>query len=324
MTPLTSGVFHWLNFINEHMYKIVLNSNNQLQDAVATIGNFDGLHLGHQQLLQKLNIIASANNYKRILITFESLPQEYFCDIKGELRRSRLSLLRDKYFILKEKNLVDELIIIHFNSNIAKMSYDIFIEQILKSQLNIKHVVVGHDFRFGNLGLGNINSFAKHGVSSTEFAEYCLDNERISSSMLRQLASENKLFELHQYLGRNLHYTSRVIRGNQLGRTLGVPTINLSLGRNKPALWGIYTAYVYIDNIKYKAVASIGRNPTICDNGGYKLEAHLLDIDLDLYGKIARVELLSFLRNELKFANIDELISQMQQDLINTRKYFKM
>ena len=305
------------------MYRINLNQNNQTQYAIATIGNFDGLHLGHQKLLHKLTCLANENNYRRILITFESLPQEYFCDIRGDDRRSRLSLLRDKYSILKQQNLIDELIVLHFNANMAKMSHDDFIQNILKTRLNVKHVVVGHDFKFGHHGLGGIVSFAKHEILTTEFSEYCLNGDRVSSSMLRNLASENKLDELHKYLGRNLHYTSRVIYGNQLGRTLGVPTINLSLGRNKPALWGIYTAYVYIDKVRYNAVASIGRNPTISDNGGYKLEAHLLNVDLDLYGKIAHVELLSFLRNELKFPDLDSLVTQMNQDLINTKIYFQ-
>ena len=305
------------------MYRINLNPNNPTTNAVATIGNFDGLHLGHQKLLEILNTISINNNYRRILITFESLPQEYFCDIRSDERRTRLSLLRDKYVILKELNLVDELVVLHFNANMAKMSHDDFIQNILKDKLNIKHVVIGHDFRFGYSGLGNVNSFLSHNIATSEFAEYRINGLRISSSMLRDLASDNRLTELYNYLGRNLHYTSRIIHGNQLGRTLGFPTINLSLGRNRPALWGIYTAYVYIDGVRYDAVASIGRNPTISDNGAYKLEAHLLDIDMDLYGKIARVELLNFLRNELKFSDLDSLVTQMQQDLINTRIYFQ-
>ncbi len=306
------------------MYRVILNStNNQRQQVIATIGNFDGLHLGHQELLQTLNSIAKQNNYRRILITFESLPQEYFQDLRGIERPARLSLLRDKYIVLKEGDFVDELVVLHFNSSMAKMTPDEFIQQILIKKLNIRHVVVGHDFRFGNGGLGGINSFAETPITATEFAPHCVAGDRVSSSMLREFATQNKLSELHRYLGRNLHYTSRVIRGNQLGRTLGVPTINLSLGKNKPALWGIYTAYVYIDGVRYNAVASIGRNPTISENGVYKLEAHLLDIDLDLYGKIARVELLSFIRHELKFTDLDSLVKQMQQDLINTREYFQ-
>lgn len=119
-----------------------------------------------------------------------------------------------------------------------------------------------------------------------------------------------------------MHYTSRVIHGNHLGRKYGVPTINLCLGKNKPAVWGIYVAYVYIDGIRYNAIASIGKNPTISDLDGYKLEAHLFDIDLNLYGKVATVEILEFLREELKFDNLELLFKQIYTDLDNARQYF--
>ena len=187
------------------MYRVILNSTNnqQQQQAIATIGNFDGLHLGHQELLQTLNSIAKQNNYWRILITFESLPQEYFQDLRGIERSARLSLLRDKYIVLKEGNFVDELVVLHFNSSMAKMTPDEFIQQILINKLNIRHVVVGHDFRFGYGGLGDINSFAGTPIIATEFAPHCVAGDRVSSSMLREFATQNKLSELYRYLGHN-------------------------------------------------------------------------------------------------------------------------
>ncbi len=306
------------------MYKILLNPDTvNLDSAVVTVGNFDGLHLGHIELFKELNNVAKKYNYKRVAITFEPLPLEHFSDIKKEERLSRLSLLRDKFLLLKKNNLIDELIVLHFNSQIANLSPKAFIKEILLNKLNTSHVVIGHDFKFGKNGMGKINDFIKLGLEITLVEPFCINTERISSSIIRNLASKNDLTFIRNYLGHNLQYTSRVIHGKKLGRKLGVPTINLSLGRNKPALWGIYTAYIYIDNKRYNAVASIGKNPTVSDLDTYKLEGHLLDVDLDLYGKIATIEILGFIREELKFNDIDSLIRQMQKDLQQARAYFK-
>ena len=217
---------------------------------------------------------------------------------------------------------VDELIVIHFNSNIAKLSPKEFIQSILQEQLNTVKVVIGHDFRFGVGGAGSIDDLQKYGLDVEMVPPYCIDNKRVSSSLIREYASINDLKSVSKYLGRNLHYTSRVIHGNHLGRKFGVPTINLSLGHNKPALWGIYVAHVYIDGVRYQAVASIGKNPTVSKLDNYKLEAHLFDTDLDLYGKVATIEILAFLRNELKFNDLDLLFEQIHIDIKNSKLYF--
>ena len=306
------------------MYRIELVANQNLPEfAVATIGNFDGLHPGHLELLSKLTQIATNNNYRRIIITFEPLPLEYFADIKFERRLTRLSLLRDKVIILQQQNLADELVILRFNTNLANMSPKDFIQQVLQQQLGVKHVVVGHDFKFGKNGSGNIDDFTAQGINSTITPPYYIENERVSSSLIRHYATSNDLKMVAKYLGRNLHYTSHVIYGNQLGRKFGVPTINLGLNHNRPALWGIYTALVHIEERTYNSVASIGKNPTVSTQDIYKLEAHLLDQDLDLYGKIATVEILSFLREERKFDDMDSLVKQIYQDLQDARNYFR-
>jgi riboflavin kinase / FMN adenylyltransferase len=305
------------------MYRIKFSTNQELPKlAVATIGNFDGLHPGHLELLSNLKQIALDNNYRKVVITFEPLPLEYFADIKFEKRLTRLSLIRDKIIILRQQNLADELVILRFDASIANLSPQEFIQKVLQQQLDVKHVVIGHDFKFGKNGTGNINDFKAHGIESTVMEPYYIENERVSSSLIRHYATGNDLRMVAKYLGRNLHYTSHVIYGNQLGRKFGVPTINLGLNRNRPALWGIYTALVHIEGKTYNAVASIGKNPTVSIQDVYKLEAHLLDVDLDLYGKIATVEILSFMREERKFDDMDKLFKQIYQDLDDARRYF--
>ena len=305
------------------MYRIKLVANPDLSKfAVATIGNFDGLHLGHLELLSKLQQIATDNNYRKVVITFEPLPLEHFADLKFEKRLTRLSLVRDKVIILKQQNLTDELVILRFNQALANLRPKEFIQQILKQQLGVKHVVIGHDFKFGKNGSGTIDDFRDYGIKTTITPPYYIANERVSSSLIRHYATKNELKMVARYLGHNLHYTSRVVYGNQLGRKFGVPTINLALNHNRPALWGIYTAYVHIEGKIYNAVVSIGKNPTVSIQDIYKLEAHLLDVDLDLYGKIATIEILSFIREERKFDDIDSLFKQIYLDVQNAKNYF--
>jgi riboflavin kinase/FMN adenylyltransferase len=305
------------------MFRIIINKALSNSTAtVATIGNFDGLHLGHRQLFNQLNQVAIKCNYRRLAITFEPLPLEFFLDCKHQQRLHRLCLLRDKFYLFKTENLIDELVVLHFNSSIANLAPNQFIQNILKDKLNIQHVVVGHDFKFGKGGVGNIKDFSQNGISHSIIGPFMLNNERISSSIIREIAANNELDKVKLYLGRNLHYTARIIHGNKMGRKFGVPTINLTLGRNRPVVHGIYIANVYIENVRYNAVASIGKNPTTNALDVYKLEAHLLDVDLDLYGKIATVEILKFIREERKYDDLDSLFRQIHQDITDTRNYF--
>ncbi len=307
------------------MYRFRLNTTSEdINGSVATLGCFDGLHRGHMQLFTKLNEVAIQQAYHRIAITFEPTPFEFFSDCRGEIRVPRLSLLRDKFILLKELNLVDELVVLPFNAGLAKITAEQFTQSFLYAELNVRHMVVGHDFHFGNGGLGNVGNLDQVGIKVSVLPAYMEAGLRVSSSLIRELAKNNDLVGVQTYLGRNLRYTSRVVHGNKLGRTLGVPTINLGLGRSIPAIWGIYVAKVYIEGETYNAVASVGKNPTVMpQNNGYKLEAHLLDVDLDLYGKVATIEILSFLRPELKFDDLDTLMVQMQLDLEDARDYFR-
>ncbi|MBP9742592.1 MAG: riboflavin biosynthesis protein RibF [Burkholderiales bacterium] len=304
------------------MNRIVVNIPlNYVQKAVVAIGNFDGVHIGHQQLFAILNKIAARKNYRRIAITFEPLPREYFSDQKQQQRLPRLSLLRDKFYLLN--NLIDELIVVHFNSAIANLTPAQFIQNVLQRELNVAEAVFGHDFKFGKNGLGSSIDLIEHGIECTMVDPVVIKGMRVSSSIVRNFAHNNDLDSIRQYLGHNLHYTSRIVHGNKMGRKFGVPTINLTLGRNRLALWGIYVVNVYINNIRYNAVASIGKNPTTNDLDVFKLEAHLLDVDLNLYGKIATVEILEFVRKEQKFDDLASLFAQIHKDMDYAKNYFK-
>jgi riboflavin kinase/FMN adenylyltransferase len=305
------------------MFKILVNPNCvDRKKLIVTIGNFDGLHLGHQKIVQELNVIAKENNYKRTLITFEALPHEYFNDQADRDRFSRLSLLRDKYIVLKQQNLVDELIVIHFNATIANMPAETFINKILRQQLKVEHAIVGDDFKFGKDGLGNSDNLNQNNINCRTVNSITIDGKRISSSLIRVAANDNDLSLIQKLLGRNLHYTSRVVHGMKLGRKFGVPTINLTLGRVRLALCGVYIAYVYIDNVRYNAVASLGLNPTTSKHNSYKLEAHLLGVEMNLYGKIATIEIIKFIRNEEKYSDLNLLFERIFLDIKIANEYF--
>ena len=304
------------------MYRIQLNNHKLIigQNIVATIGNFDGIHHGHMELLRQLN--QQAPGAWRVVITFDVLPHEYFADQTGALRATRISLLRDKVCFLQESGLVDEVVVLHFNRALANLTAEQFIQRVLQQRLGISQMVVGHDFRFGYLAAGTIEDLQQHGINTFELAELKQDKVRVSSSLIRQLASKQQLELIRGYLGHNICYTSRIVRGNQLARTYAMPTINLNLAKIRPVLWGIYTSYTYIEGQRYPGVTNIGRNPTVSEGKVYKIETHLLDINLNLYGKIARVEILHYLRPELKFDDLDSLFKQMHQDMVTAREFF--
>jgi riboflavin kinase/FMN adenylyltransferase len=301
------------------MFEIKLKNNfYNNTDVVATIGNFDGIHLGHQELFKQMVTFAQSHKVKSVVITFEPLPKEF---IEADNNLLRLSLLRDKYNIVKTFA-IDSLVVMRFNSQLQKLAAKDFVQDILIKQLKIKYLFVGNDFRFGYQALGNIKLLQDLGINVVQSPEYKINNSRVSSSLIRSYAKDNKFTAVKLLLGRNIMYTSRVVYGNQLGRKYGVPTINLLLVNKVPILWGIYFAYVYIDNIRYNAVVSCGQNPTVTTTKNYKLEAHLLDVDLNLYGKIATIEILDFSRAELKFESLEQLFEQIHQDLQNARNYF--
>lgn len=311
-------------FVNEHMYRIQLSAEPKTseQKVIATIGNFDGLHLGHTELFGQLSQQAKLDKSWRMLITFDVLPHEYFADKSGVLRAPRIGLLRDKVAILEQSGLVDEVVILHFSKYMAKLRAQDFIDEILRNKLGVSEMIVGHDFRFGYMAEGTIRDLTSSGIRTTEFAELKHNQVRVSSSLIRELAAEQNIELIRSYLGHNIRYSSRVVKGNQLARKWNFPTINLNLYKIRPVLWGIYTSYVYIDGKRYLGVTNIGKNPTVSEGKVYKIETHLLDVDLDLYGKIATVEILHYLRPELKFEALEPLFKQMYKDLDDARDFF--
>jgi riboflavin kinase / FMN adenylyltransferase len=281
--------------------------------CVLTIGNFDGVHLGHCRVVQALVAKAKQLNCVSAVMVFEPQPQELFSPATAP---ARLSRLRDKYIQLKKLG-VDTLICINFNGKFAGYSAEYFIEQLLVKKLAVQHLIIGDDFRFGHKRQGDFTLLraagAKFGFSVTDTSTYKLAECRISSTEIRKALERDDLVAAQQMLGRPYSIVGRVFHGDKQGRTLGFPTANLLLKRRVTPVAGVFVVHVNTERTSYYGVANIGSRPTV--NGTkQQLEVHIFEFSGDLYGQTIEVVLLQKLRAERKFASMEELTAQISQD----------
>lgn len=290
--------------------------------CVATIGNFDGVHLGHQALLKHLQTVAKAKNLPLLVILFEPQPREYF---DRENAPPRLSNLREKLTVFRQLE-IDTVWCLPFNQTLSSLSADDFMQNILQQAINVQYLVVGQDFRFGHKRRGDYaylkqwadaNAIDMHSMANIE-----LKGARISSTRIR-LALMQGQFDLAQsLLGRRYCLSGTVVHGDKRGRTLGFPTANITLHRHKPALHGVFAVQVHgLADHPLPAVSNVGLRPTV-DGKRWLLEVHLLDFDQDIYQRKITVEFLKQLRQEIKFASLDALQQQLSQDIKQATTFF--
>ena len=289
------------------------------QGSVVCIGAFDGLHLGHRALVRHAVTRAQNLGVPAVALSFEPLPREYFA--KGA-PPPRLTLPRAKNEGLRALG-IDVLGLLRFDARLAAMSAEDFVHKVLVDRLSAYEVWVGPGFRFGRDRAGDIDMLRTLGRELGFFADaippVSFDGECVSSTRIRAALAAGDFTTASRLLGRPYAIGGRVVRGNQLGRTLGFPTANLRLGGRMPALSGIFAAWVHgIGTRPRQAVASCGTRPTV---GGREplLEAHLFDFDDDIYGRRIEVEFVARLRHEEKFADLPALVAQMQRDAAQAR-----
>jgi riboflavin kinase/FMN adenylyltransferase len=286
---------------------------------VVCIGAFDGLHLGHQHLLDDARAHADEAGLDLVVVSFEPLPREYFGKADPP---PRLLLPKQKYHALRRMG-VDFVGLLRFNQVLADTSAEAFISELLVKRLHARRVLVGPDFYFGKGRKGDLSllqQIGKHaGFEAIAVEPQVLSGQRISSSLVRADLLAGRLDDAAEKLGRPYAIEGRVVRGKQLGRTLGYPTANIRLQGKKPALMGIYATWIHgVGDVPVAGVSSLGTRPTV--NGREPLlEAHLFDFNGDLYGKTIRVEFVRKLRDEEKFDGLDALIVQMDQDAEQAR-----
>lgn len=292
------------------------------QGCVATIGNFDGVHLGHQQILAQLLAQARERGVKSTVMLFEPQPQEFFAP---ESAPPRLMTLRDKVRALADAG-VDQLLCCRFNDAFRSQTADEFVQNILVNGLGVEYLVVGDDFRFGAGREGDFSYLQKagreNGFEITDTPTCLVDGERVSSTRIRSALQDGKLDIAAQLLGRPYRISGRVRHGDKLGRQLNTPTANLAMRRVQSPVAGVYSVRVSGAGLKQApAVANVGTRPTVngTDN---RLEAHLLNFDGDLYGRYLEVEFLRYQRSELKFDGLDALKAAIQRDIDNAKLFF--
>ena len=304
------------------------NLRDHHQKCVATIGNFDGIHLGHQAIISQLKEIAGKHDLPTVIITFEPQPQEYF---SPENAPARLTRLREKIEAMG-RLAVDRLICLRFNSELASLSPRDFVKRLLIEGLDIRHLVVGDDFRFGKDRQGDYATLEKMADEfgyQLEHTNTCsFAGERISSTRIRQALANDDLNLARELLGRDYAISGRVVHGDKRGKSLGFPTANMELHRLHSPVAGVYVTRVHImrrrqgaDETIHPAVTSVGTRPMF-DGEGMRLETHILDFNESLYAKHIRVVFLKKLRAEDNFSNVDDLIKAIATDIENARQYF--
>ena len=292
------------------------------QRSVVTIGSFDGVHLGHQAILQQVKTTAARLGLPAVVMTFEPQPQEYF---SGEKAPARLMRLREKIDALLEFG-IDHIVCLQFNRVLRNLSASEFIDQVLVDGLAIRHLIVGDDVRLGRDRSGDFKMLAEFGmrgdieVQDTKTLE--IDNKRVSSTRVRDFLQQADFGRARQLLGRPFSIKGRVVYGQQLGRTLGFPTANVQLNRYSAPLTGVYAVLVNINGVRYQGAANVGIRPTVGDLVKPILEVHLLDFTGDLYGQRIDVEFMHKIRNEAKFTTLDKLVQNIKQDVKQIRAWF--
>lgn len=292
------------------------------------IGNFDGVHLGHQALLARLRDAATRLGLEAAVMTFEPHPRAFFAQMMGDLSKAptRIANLRDNMTSLQTAG-VDRVIVEHFNAHFASLSPQDFIEKVLVNGLHVKWVMVGEDFRFGAKRAGDIATLAEAGARFGFTVETLpsVQNKgvRISSSAVRLALANADFDEAEALLGHPYYISGHVVHGHKLGRTIGFPTLNLRIAHHRPALNGIFIVQVHgLADEPLPAVASLGVRPTVDDSGRVLLETHVFDYSGHAYGKVVQIEFLKKLRDEEKYTDLPTLTAAINKDAEQARAYF--
>jgi riboflavin kinase / FMN adenylyltransferase len=300
-----------------------------------TIGNFDGVHLGHQAMLARLEEAAGRLRLASCVMIFEPHPREFFAPDKAP---TRLTSLREKLELLATAG-VDRVQICRFNFDFARISAEDFIVNILQRGLGVRWILVGDDFRFGARRAGDfamLKAFSGScGFLVEEMTGYTVDGMRVSSTAVRNALAGGDLDLVRRLLGRPYSISGRVVRGDQLGKKIGFPTANIQLKHNRPPLSGIFVVKVEVEAEARRrdtptlpppqalqGVASLGVRPTVHESGKPVLEVYLFNFNQDIYGRHLRVHFLHKLRDEKKYPDLATLTQQIDQDVRDAQKYF--
>ena len=291
------------------------------EPCALTIGNFDGLHFGHQEVIRELSEAAEARGLPTTVMLFEPQPVEYFA---GDKAPPRLYRCREKLSAIRQLP-VDRVVMLTFNARLAALEAEDFVKEILIDRLNVKYLLVGDDFRFGRERKGDLQLLqelaGKYGYELGHLQSVIQSGQRVSSTLIRQHLTAGEFVEAAKLLGRPYRMTGKVVHGSKIGRDLGFPTINLPVDRFHSPVKGVFAVRVYgiEPGQSLYGVASLDSRPTI-DGKHCLLEVHLFDWSGDCYGKRVEVEFVQYLRDEEKYESMEAMQQQIERDAAQARK----
>ncbi len=293
----------------------------QIKGSVVTIGNFDGIHLGHQKIIAQLKEHAEKLKVPSVVISFNPTPQNFF-----GADHAVLSSYEEKDFFLSSLG-INYHLVINFNKEFSNINAQTFIEEFLLRKLNIKLCLVGDDFRFGKNRVGDFSLLqengVKHGFAVEETATIEHNQIRISSTRIRECLQQDNLEETKKLLGRSYSISGKIVRGQQRGRTINFPTINILPNRSKSPVSGVFAVKVKLSGQTYFGICNAGHKPTV--NGReFLFETHIFDFEKDVYEQFAEIDFLKHVRPEKKFNSFEELKDQIEKDVIVAKKFFKL
>lgn len=297
--------------------------SSDTQPVALTIGNFDGVHLGHQALLNELLAVAQVRGLQTAVVIFEPHPREFFMPLQAPVR---LTSLREKLEYFSGMG-IDRVHVCRFNAHFAQMSAAEFIN-VLHDKLFAGFVLIGDDFRFGSGRTGDFALMekigAKHGFSVQAVHSVKHDGVRISSTAVRAALAAGQMRAAQRYLGRHYSISGRVVHGDGMGKKIGFPTANIQLKHNRPPLSGIYVVNAHAEGLGVlQGVASLGVRPTVKHDDKPVLEVHLFEFSQQIYGKHLRVDFLQKLRDEEKYPDVATLTRQIARDVEHAKKWFE-
>lgn len=301
---------------------IKLNKDNIrfIDNLSAAIGQFDGLHIAHLELINKAIYIAGNKSLKSAIITFDPHPDFV---LKKQIEETYITPIEEKIKLIETFN-VDYLVIINFTKEVAGTNPKDFVNDYLVN-VGVKEIVCGFDFSFGKFGKGKGTSISEYSnglINTTIIDEIKFDNKKIGSTLIRELLMSGDVSKVKEIMGRFYSVTAKVIRGSQIGKKVGVPTANLEINSDfVDVKSGVYSVLVHHDNKKFLGICNIGHNPTFNYQANKRIEVHILNFNKDIYEEELVVEFLEFLRNESKFESIEAFQTQIKRDIENTLKY---
>ena len=299
------------------------NLKSRHRGCVATLGNFDGVHLGHQAVIGQLAEKGATLHLPTALVLFEPQPQEYF---QPGSAVARLSRLREKLKVLQRYS-VDRVLCLRFDAHLAAMAAEDFIQRVLVDGLGVQSLVIGDDFRFGKDRRGDYALLqaagSRHGFQTVPMHTFSIDGERVSSTRVRKALATGDLATAEILIGRPYRMCGRVAHGDKRGRTIGVPTANIHLHRQVTPVRGVYVVEMFgLEREPLVGVANVGNRPTV-DGTRTLLEVHLFDFDQEIYGRYVSIDFLHRLRDEQRFTSFDELKLRINQDMHEARAWLQ-